>query len=401
VFSCWFSAVTASHAARRREARSRFSRPALLGPETLESRQMLSVSHPGALDAPAAGIPTPDHVVIVIDENHAYNEIIGSSAAPYINSLAAGADGAVFTQYFALEHPSQPNYLELFSGSNQGVTDDSVPSASPFNTANLGSELLAHGETFVGYAEDLPSVGFTGASSGEYARKHCPWVNWQGTGANQIPAADSQPLTAFPSDFSKLPTLSFVIPNLNDDMHDGTIQAGDAWLQQHLDSYVQWAKTHNSLLVFTFDEDDDTQNNQHGQYSEHLTHYNLLRTLEDMYGLPYAGQSATAAPISDALTMTLNLSGNSFSFAGGPTPANWTILVDGSPVTDIPATTTAVSFIGAGSSATATIAGASATGESAAIALGQVVFSGVGSSGAYTVTATKLLSATATSGGKG
>ena len=373
---------------------------------------MLSGFHPVALDAAAPGIPTPDHVVIVIDENRAYDEIIGSAAAPYVNSLAADANGAVFTDYFALEHPSQPNYLELFSGSNQGVTDDSVPSGAPFSTANLGSELLADGKPFIGYAEDLPSVGFTGAASGEYARKHCPWVNWQGTGTNQIPAADSQPLTAFPSDFSKLPTVSFVIPNLNDDMHDGTIQAGDAWLQQHLDGYIQWAKTHNSLLLFTFDEDDYTENNQiptlavgsmvrHGQYGGYLDHYNLLRTLEDMYGLPYAGQSASAAPIIDAWNITLNLSGASFSFTGGPAPANWTILVDGSPVTNIQATITAVSFTGTGGSATANIVGASPSGESADISPSQATFNGVGSSGPYMVTATNLLSATVTSGGSG
>ena len=69
--------------------------------------------------APGAnGVPRPDHVVIVIEENHSYSEIIGSSAAPYINSLAA--QGALFTQSHATTHPSQPNYLHLFSGSNQG-----------------------------------------------------------------------------------------------------------------------------------------------------------------------------------------------------------------------------------------------------------------------------------------
>ena len=85
--------------------------------------------------APGAnGVPRPDHVVIVIEENHSYSEIIGSSAAPYINSLAA--QGALFTQSYATTHPSQPNYLHLFSGSNQGVTNDSCPHS--FSTANLG-----------------------------------------------------------------------------------------------------------------------------------------------------------------------------------------------------------------------------------------------------------------------
>jgi len=101
-----------------------------------------------------------------------------------------------------------------------------------------------------------------------------------------------------------------VIPNLNDDMHDGTIQQGDTWLQQHLDTYVQWAVTHNSLFILTFDEDDGSQGNRiatmfvgqmvvPGQYSELIYHFNLLRTLEDMYDLPYAGVSGNYQPVTD------------------------------------------------------------------------------------------------------
>src|SRR5471032_1596861 len=73
----------------------------------------------------SAAVPTPDHVVIVIEENHSQTEIIGSASAPYINALAA--QGANFTQSFAITNPSQPNYLALFSGSTQGITDDSTP----------------------------------------------------------------------------------------------------------------------------------------------------------------------------------------------------------------------------------------------------------------------------------
>ena len=83
----------------------------------------ISLTHSGDQVPEANGVPQPDHVVIVIEENHSYSEIIGSPNAPYINSLAA--QGAVFTQSYAVTHPSQPNYLDLFSGFNQGVTDDS------------------------------------------------------------------------------------------------------------------------------------------------------------------------------------------------------------------------------------------------------------------------------------
>ena len=100
-------------------------------------------------------MPRPDHVVVVIEENHAYNQIIGSPSAPYINGLAA--NNVSFTNSHAIEHPSQPNYLDLFSGANQGVTDDSCPHT--FSAANLGSELIGAGLTFAGYSEDLPAAG--------------------------------------------------------------------------------------------------------------------------------------------------------------------------------------------------------------------------------------------------
>ena len=247
------------------------------------------------------GVPRPDHIVVVVMENHSNTDVIGNSAAPYINSLADS--GANFTQSYALTHPSQPNYLMLFSGSNQGVTDNSCPHT--FDTANLGSALIAKGLSFTGYSESMPYDGYTGCTSGAYARKHSPWVNW-----SNVPASSNLTLNAFPSDYNQLPTVSFVTPNLDNDMHDGTVAQGDTWLRDHFDGYVQWAKTHNSLLVLTFDEDDNNSGNRiptvfvgasvkPGTYSERINHYNVLRTLEDAYDLPHAGASASATPITD------------------------------------------------------------------------------------------------------
>ena len=121
--------------------------------------------------AVAGVVPTPDHVVIVVEENRAGNEILGSSAAPFINSLAKG--GASFSNFYALTHPSQPNYLDLFSGSPQGTNDNSHPS-STFTTPNLAASLMKTGYTFGGYSESLPSTGWNGDESGDYARKHNP-----------------------------------------------------------------------------------------------------------------------------------------------------------------------------------------------------------------------------------
>ncbi len=246
-------------------------------------------------------LPVPAHVIIVLEENHAYSQIIGSPEAPYINSLAG--EGASFTKSFAITHPSQPNYLALFSGSAQGVTSDSCPHT--FSTQNLGSELIAAGKTFTGFSEGLPSTGSEVCTSGEYARKHAPWTDF-----SNVPSKDNEPFTSFPTNFSDLPTVSWVIPDLLDDMHDGTIQQADSWLQTHLSPYVAWAKANNSLLIVTWDEDDDTTLNQiptifvgpmvkPGEYSEKINHYNVLRTLEAIYGLPFAGKSASVTTITD------------------------------------------------------------------------------------------------------
>jgi hypothetical protein len=254
-----------------------------------------------------SGVPTPDHVVVAIEENHSFSEIIGSPNAPYINTLAG--QGALFTHASGVEHPSQPNYLDLFSGSNQGYTDDSAVT-QPFKTPNLGASLIAEGRTFGGYAQGLPFVGSTAITSGDYAAKHNPWVDWQGASSNAIPPADNQPFTNFPSDFSTLPTVSFVVPDLQHDMHDGTVATADAWLRDNLDPYIQWAQTHNSLFILTFDEDDTSHTNRittlfdgpmvvPGSYGETINHFRVLRTLEGMYGLPAAGASASAAPITD------------------------------------------------------------------------------------------------------
>ena len=251
----------------------------------------------------ASLLPPYAHVVMVIEENHDYSSIYQNPNAPYINTLAA--QGALFTTSFGLTHPSQPNYLDLFSGSNQGVTNNNTP-AGQFNTPNLGGLLIGAGYSFGGYSQSLPSVGFNGDSSGSYVRKHNPWVNF-----SDVPAADNMPFTSFPSDFTTLPTVSIVVPDQLHDMHDGTIAAADTWLNANLAAYAQWALINNSLLILTFDEDDSAHNNHvltffyganvvQGQYNRQINHFDILRTIEDIYGLGYAGASADATPLNDA-----------------------------------------------------------------------------------------------------
>ncbi|MBS1920334.1 MAG: acid phosphatase [Bacteroidetes bacterium] len=264
-------------------------------------------------------LPRPAHIIIVIEENHGLKDIIRSPFAPYINRLSK--EGALFTNSHGILHPSQPNYIALFSGSTQGVAGDNcLLKESPLTTSNLGAALIKARYTFTGFAETMPSAGFTGCSFEKskltngalYARKHCPWVNWQGPGENNFPDSIGQTLTEFPKNFNKLPTVAFLIPNQDNDMHNGNgdstmIKRADDWLKVHIEKYVKWAKNNNSLLIVTFDEDNFTLENhiptifvgpmvKRGKYNDLINHYNVLRTIEAMYNLPASG-TANETPI--------------------------------------------------------------------------------------------------------
>lgn len=256
--------------------------------------------------AQAAALPTPDHVVVVVFENHAYEQVIGSSSAPYLNNtLKAG--GASLTNSFGLTHPSQPNYMDLFSGATQGITNDNCYTPQFSSAANLGSELLAAGKTWTSYNEGLPSQGSTVCtnSATKYARKHNPWFAF-----SNVPLNSADTFSQFPSNYANLPKVSFVTPNLCSDMHDCSISTGDTWLQNNLGAYATWAKNNNSILLVTFDEDDSAHNNHIATvlYGAHVApgssssttynHYNVLRTVEDLAGLTtHAGNAATASDI--------------------------------------------------------------------------------------------------------
>lgn len=296
-------------------------------------------------------LPVYDHIVIVVEENKGYDDIVNNSNALYINNILK-KEGASFTKMYAEEHYSEGNYFWLFSGSNQNVGFlDKIPNYKtpnyPFNTPNLGSELIDKKLSFKGFSEGLPKIGDTingkfeligGNSVKVYARKHVPWISFSNVpNGNTYETSSNLRFKDFPKDSSKfknLPTVSIIVPNQQHDMHNGplkeSIPKGDNWLKTNIDSYYQWAKTHNSLLIVTFDENRDATNYlgltnpmvspdaittsgvakdiykdienriftvfagahiKQGKYEERagITHVNILRTIESMYGLSHAG----------------------------------------------------------------------------------------------------------------
>jgi hypothetical protein len=266
----------------------------------------LPSSHPvttaPATPTAAGTLPRFDHAVVAVFENKDIDQVLGSGQAPFIDQLARA--GVAFTNAHAIAHPSQPNYLALFSGSTQGVTNDAC--LQGVNAPNLAAQLADAGRSFVGYAEDLPTPGFTGCRSGDYAQKHAVWAAF-----TNVPPGINQPWSAWPGAFENLPSVAFVIPNLCHDMHDCDVATGDQWLQANLSGYLDWARTHNSLLVVTFDESDSQRGSNHiitlfdgatlrpGRYDEPIDHYRLLRTIEEIYHLPALGEAASTTPITD------------------------------------------------------------------------------------------------------
>ncbi|MGZ3584761.1 MAG: alkaline phosphatase family protein [Ktedonobacterales bacterium] len=301
------SATTRMQQTQQTRGRGRVARLILLA--------MLMLSVAGCVNAAGTrrvpgGTPVPlphvDHLVIVVEENHSYDAITGASDTPYLTALRQ--QGAVFSDAHGVSHPSQPNYLALFAGSTFGLTSDACP--QQFTGPNLATALIAHGLRFTGYSESLPEAGSTVCADSSapdplYARKHNPWVDFA-----SVPAQSNQPFSSFPRDFSQLPAVAFVVPNQQHDMHSGSVAAGDAWLQHNLAPYEAWAPAHNSLLIVTWDEDDGSGANhiltlflgahvKAGTYAETINHYDVLRTVEALEGLPFTNNAAHASTIAD------------------------------------------------------------------------------------------------------
>jgi acid phosphatase len=250
----------------------------------------------------SATTPKPNHIVLVIEENRGFNQIMSQpNNSPYIQALIK--EGQLFTHAYGVTHPSQPNYLALFSGSTNDITSNTC--GYQFSSENLASALLDKGMSFASYSESLPEIGSLICSSEFYQRKHNPITNWQG---GRLPATINLRFSDFPQDFSKLPTIAFVIPDQSNDMHDGDIPTADQWLSTHIKPYVDWAFKNNSLLILTWDEDNGSEDNhivtlfvgpmiKKGINSQPINHYSVLRSILETLGLPLFGESSKSPAI--------------------------------------------------------------------------------------------------------
>jgi acid phosphatase len=195
------------------------------------------------------------HVLIVVEENANFGDVIANPALPYLNGLAN--QYGLATNYFANAHPSIPNYFELTTGQILTLIDASTPHDFPVSSQNVVRELLGSGKSWKSYAEDMPSVGYIGGDTGRYAVRHNPLAYLTDVQNDPAQVQNLVPFSQFATDLSatKLPDFSFIVPNLCSDAHDCSLATADTWLKTNIDPLIQSPLFQkDGLLIIVFDE---------------------------------------------------------------------------------------------------------------------------------------------------
>jgi len=263
-----------------------------------------------ALVVPAAParptVPAFRHVVVIVFENKEFQSVIGSRDAPTFNTMLHRY--ATLVSYYGVAHPSLPNYLALVSGSTQGIQSDCTTCL--VSARNLADTLEAAGKTWKLYAEGLPRPGYTGAFSGRYAKKHDPFLYFRDVLASPARRDRVVPFGQLRRDLASgaLPDFAFVVPDLCHSMHDCSVQTGDRWLRAQLPQLLMLP---DSVVFVVFDEGSSgarggghvpalalgTAVRPHTRFTAVMSHYGLLATVEDAWGLERLGRSAQTVPI--------------------------------------------------------------------------------------------------------
>jgi acid phosphatase len=199
-----------------------------------------------------------NHVFIVMEENHSYSDVIGNPQMPYLNSLAQTYSDA--PAYYADTHPSIGNYFMLTTG--QIITNDDGYTQT-VSVDNVVRELLAAGKTWKEYSEAIPSQGYYGGDTGEYAERHNPLSYMSDVRNDPAQQQNLVPFTQLATDIANhaLPNYGFIVPDLLHDAHDGTLAMADAWLQANIAPLLaspDFNTPGGGLLIITFDESEDS-----------------------------------------------------------------------------------------------------------------------------------------------
>lgn len=263
------------------------------------SRALPIQTRPSPVARPAGG--PPSHIAVIVMENEEYGDIIGSRSAPYLNTLARRYGLA--SGMYAVTHPSLPNYLALTGGATFGIDSDCT-GCSVGATSIVDQFERAH-LSWRAYMEDLPGPCFTGASAGDYAKKHDPFAYYTRITGNRGRCANIVPLGRLATDerSSTLPRFVWITPNLCHDMHDCSVSTGDRFLSGLVPALLRGLGP-RGLLFLTWDEGTSDDGccrlasgghivtivagggaRPHARLAAPTDQYSVLQTVEDLLGL--------------------------------------------------------------------------------------------------------------------
>lgn len=252
----------------------------------------------------------PAHIAVIVMENKEYGDIIGSRSAPFINALAKHY--ALASGMYAISHPSLPNYLALTGGSTFGISSDCTDCS--VGATSLVDQLDAAHISWRAYMEGLPRPCFSGASSGDYAKKHDPFIYYTRIAGAGARCARIVPLSQLATDEQahKLPRFIWITPNLCHDMHDCDVATGDRYLSALMPRLLG-ALGSGGLAFLTWDEGSSdagccrlaagghvvtivagTGARRGARMTTPADHYSVLQAVEDLFHLPRLRGAACA-----------------------------------------------------------------------------------------------------------
>jgi acid phosphatase len=273
---------------------------------------------------PVVAVPTVDHVVLVVLENHSFSQVIGSPFMPFFNSLAS--QHSLAGNYFANTHPSIGNYFMLTTG-NIVTNDDNF--AGSVGGDNIAAALTGANKSWKAYMESIPAAGYTGGDVWPYIKHHDPPVYFSSVLGSSTQLANVVPFTQFAADVAanSLPSFALIVPNVENDGHDcpggatscddtDKLAAADTWLQTNLGALINSPAFGNGVLIITFDEGNAADlSNGGGQIATVLVgpsvktgfvsgtfyqHQNTLRLILDLLNVgDHPGLSAQAATMGE------------------------------------------------------------------------------------------------------
>lgn len=275
--------------------------------------------------AKPAPVRSHRRIVVLVEENHSFSQIIGSRELPRVNQMARG--GVLLQQFFAITHPSLPNYIAMVSGDTHGITSDC--GQCKVDADNLGAQLQKAGISWKVYAQGLPGPCSSEPQAGAYAKKHVPFLYFNSVHDDAAACANVVPFSQFAPDAraGRLPTFVFIVPDLAHDMHGAGEGGDDTTLKSTADAFA--GQVHDDLaaspvwredtrLVVTWDEGggenggdtgccDGRATGGHiptivvgpkvkpGEDTTPYDHYSLLRSIETVYGLAHLAHAGDPA----------------------------------------------------------------------------------------------------------